>query len=68
MLTKRAYSNEQDKLLMAALSRQFFTDNLHVIDLPYRFSSWAFDDPENIRLWFDQDGQCLPFPGIPGIL
>jgi ribosomal protein S18 acetylase RimI-like enzyme len=27
--------------------------------LPYRLSSWAFDDPENSRLWFDENGQLL---------
>jgi ribosomal protein S18 acetylase RimI-like enzyme len=44
---------------MATLSRQFPADNLRITDLPYRFSSWAFDDPENVRLWFDADGQLL---------
>ena len=57
--THRNYSNEQDKLLMSALARQFAEDNLHVIDLPYRFSSWALDDPDNVRLWFDERGELM---------
>ena len=58
-ITQRNYSGEQDKALMSALARQFAENNLHVIDLPYRFSSWALDDPENVRLWFDERGQLL---------
>ena len=38
---------------MLDLSRQFPYDSLHVTDLPYRFSSWAFDDPHNVNLWLD---------------
>jgi ribosomal protein S18 acetylase RimI-like enzyme len=54
-ISQRPYSNEQDKYLMSALARQFAEKNLHVTDLPYRFSSWAFDDSENVSLWFDQN-------------
>jgi ribosomal protein S18 acetylase RimI-like enzyme len=53
----RVYASNQDQLLMLDLARQSFDQHLHVIDLPYRFSSWAFDEPENARLWFDQSGQ-----------
>ena len=28
-------------------------------DLPYRFSSWALDEPENARLWFDPGGRLV---------
>jgi ribosomal protein S18 acetylase RimI-like enzyme len=44
---------------MSTLARQFPEDNLHVVDLPYRFSSWAFDNPENIKLWFDESQQLI---------
>jgi mycothiol synthase len=54
-ITQRSISTDQDKVLMSALARQCPESNLHVVDLPYRFSSWAFDDPENIGLWFDED-------------
>jgi hypothetical protein len=33
--------------------------HLHVLDLPYRFSSWAFDTPENVGLWSDDRGRLL---------
>ncbi len=44
---------------MSALAHQCPENNLHVIDLPYRLSSWAFDDPENIGLWFDENQQLV---------
>ena len=58
-ITQRSFSNEQDKYQMSALARQFAENHLHVIDLPYRFSSWTFDDPENISLWFDENQQLV---------
>jgi mycothiol synthase len=58
-VTQRSFSNESDKTLMSALANQFQADNLHVSDLPYRFSSWAFDAPENIGLWFDEKQQLV---------
>ena len=59
IITQRTYSTEQDKYLMSALARQCSENNLHVVDLPYRFSSWAFDNPENINLWFDENQQLV---------
>lgn len=44
---------------MAALAAAFPADNLHVIDQPYRFSSWALDDPQNARCWVDAAGQVV---------
>ena len=58
-ITQRTYSTEQDKYLMSALARQCSENNLHVVDLPYRFGSWAFDNPENINLWFDENQQLV---------
>jgi ribosomal protein S18 acetylase RimI-like enzyme len=58
-ITPRSFSTEQDKFLMSALARQHPENNLHVIDLPYRLNSWAFDNPENIGLWFDQNQQLI---------
>lgn len=59
IITQRTYSTEQDKYLMSALARQCSENNLHVVDLPYRFSSWAFDNLENINLWFDENQQLV---------
>jgi len=49
---------------MSALARQCPENNLHVVDLPYRLSSWAFDDPENICLWFDENQQLLAWAAL----
>ena len=64
MVTVRPFSTEQDKDLMSALARQHPDQHLHVIDLPYRLSSWAFDDPENIRLWFDQNQRLVAWAAL----
>lgn len=58
-IIQRPFSGEPDKSQMAALARECFGDNLHVIDLPYRLSSWALDDPENIGLWFNEGPQLV---------
>ncbi len=44
---------------MESLARQSRAAHLHVTDLPYRLSTSALDDPENARLWTDEDGQLL---------
>jgi ribosomal protein S18 acetylase RimI-like enzyme len=44
---------------MLALARQHPAEHLRVLDLSYRFSSWALDDPENVSLWFDPNGSLL---------
>lgn len=63
-ITQRSSSGEPDKLLMSALARQCPENNLHVIDLPYRLSSWAFDDPENIGLWFDNRQRLVAWAAL----
>lgn len=57
--TQRSYAGKADQIQMSALARQFFAENLHVSDLPYRFSSWALDQPENVSLWFDESQQLV---------
>ncbi len=56
---QRSFSHESDKYQMSTLARQFSGDNLHVIDLPYRLSSWVFDNPDNIGLWFNEKQQLI---------
>ena len=58
-IIERNFSGYTDLPAMAELVRKFPTENLHVVDLPYRFSSWSFDYPENIHLWSDEQGQLL---------
>lgn len=53
------FSSDPDLPRMAELVRKFPAENIHVVDLPYRLSSWSFDYPENIRLWSDEHGQLL---------
>ena len=55
---RRTYGGVSDRPKMAALARLRPADNLHVIDLPYRFSSWAFDVPDNIAVW-ERDGEVV---------
>lgn len=50
-ISQRPFSGETDLKAMAALANRFPAENMHVADLPYRFSSWALDFPENIGLW-----------------
>ena len=58
-INQRGFTGEADKRKMVALSQAFQTENIHVVDLPYRFSSWAFDTPDNIKLWDNAQGQLL---------
>ena len=59
MLTQRCYKTENDKLAMAVLARKSSQLVLHSIDLPYRLSSWALDEPQNTCLWEDEDGSLV---------
>lgn len=54
-----ALTGENDLRAMEALARETRTANLHVTDLPYRFSSWALENPDNIRLWYDETGRLV---------
>ncbi len=52
-ITSRDYAGPADQALMRALVLGVRHANLHVVDLPYRLSSWALDDPRNAHLWFE---------------
>lgn len=58
-IMERTFSGDADLRQMAELVRKFPSENIHIVDLPYRLSSWSFDYPENIRLWTDENGQML---------
>ena len=58
-IVQRAYQGDSDILRMTALVHIDPAAHAHVVDLPYRFSSWAFDDTENVCLWEDERGQLL---------
>jgi mycothiol synthase len=56
---RRRYAGESDRQAMMAVAAASATENLHVLDLPYRLSSWALDDPANVGLWAAADGQLV---------
>lgn len=58
-LIQQNYQGLRDQERMLALVRAHPQDNFHIIDLPYRFSSWAFDNPANVGLWEDDQGELL---------
>ena len=58
-ISERAFSGDADLQPMAELVHKFPAENLHVVNLPYRFSSWSIDYPENTRLWTDKSGNLL---------
>lgn len=49
---------------MMKLARQYAAEHLRALDLPYRLSSWALDDPENVHLWFDPAGDLLGWAAL----
>lgn len=53
------YRGDSDRERMLALVRESPVGNVHVIDLPYRLCSWAFESPTNIGLWQDDGGHLL---------
>lgn len=54
-----AYSGSRDPARMLALARDSSANNMHVADWPYRFASWAFDQPDNAALWVDDAGELI---------
>ena len=58
-IEQRVCAGEIDKREMTALVEASPNSNLHVADLPYRLSSWAFDVPENTRLWFNKENGLI---------
>lgn len=60
----RALTVNADKYSMVALAKQFAAENLHVVDLPYRLSSWSLDERDNVQLWFDEDDKLVGWAAI----
>jgi hypothetical protein len=58
-LIQQRYQGVRDQERMMALVRNHPQENFHIVDLPYRFSSWAFDNADNIALWEDEQGELL---------
>lgn len=54
---QQAFSGPGDLAHFTHLVHQHPGEHLHVVDLPYRLASWAFDDPANAALWLDARGK-----------
>lgn len=63
-ITQHSFSDDNDKSSMSALVHRFPAEHLHVADLPYRLSSWGFDDPANVELWFDNAQQLVAWAAL----
>ena len=53
------YQGAEDRDRMLGLVWDHPAQNTHVIDLPYRLCSWAFEDPSNVGLWVDGGGALV---------
>lgn len=60
----RAFEGERDLSAMTALAYAFPDSQPHLIDLPYRLSSWALDDSRNLRLWMDGAGNLVAWAAL----
>src|SRR4028119_336059 len=58
-LVQRSFRGSTDWSNMLTVVQAQPSDHLHVVDLPYRVCSWAFDDKANCSLWESADGQVL---------
>ena len=59
LLQRSFHSPAADWAHMKAVVEAQPSDHLHVVDLPYRFCSWAFDEPTNCSLWEDSGGRVV---------
>jgi ribosomal protein S18 acetylase RimI-like enzyme len=59
VIYQRKYQGDADLNRMIDLANATQAENIHFIDLPYRLSSWALDEPQNIGLWVDGRGQLV---------
>jgi ribosomal protein S18 acetylase RimI-like enzyme len=57
LLQRTFHGRGDDWAQMKAVVDARPTEHLHVVDLPYRSCSWAFDLPENCSLWEDASGR-----------
>jgi ribosomal protein S18 acetylase RimI-like enzyme len=64
VLIPRPFRGPADWPLMVAVVHAQPDEHLHVVDLPYRLCSWAFDEPENCSLWEGADGQVLAWAAL----
>src|SRR5690242_16532781 len=56
---QRLFKDSSDLTRMGELVYAAPGQFLHVVDLPYRLSSWSLDDPQNGCLWENENGDLL---------
>lgn len=59
MTVERPIVDASDLSRIKRLTAAYSQTTLHSVDLPYRLSSWALEDPDNSRLWLDGEGHLL---------
>ncbi len=61
MIEMRPPAGASDMQRIYELVQAFPAENFHVVDLPYRLCSPSAQEPENARLWEDEQGQLLGY-------
>lgn len=59
MIKQRPLNIDDDYDHIIALVHRYPDQFVHVIDLPYRLCSWAFDCQDNAAAWFTESGELL---------
>lgn len=60
-ISMRPLAGPRDLQRVYALTQACAADAFHVVDLPYRLCTPSAQQPENARLWEDEQGQLLGF-------
>ncbi len=60
-ISMRPLAGPRDLQRVYELTQAFAADAFHVVDLPYRLCSPSAQEPENARLWEDEQGHLLGF-------
>lgn len=63
-ITQRIYKDISDLAHMVALVYAHPDQFLHVVDLPYRLSSWSLDEAQNGCLWENERGDLVAWAVI----
>lgn len=63
-LARRVFHGPPDWPQISAVVHAQPGEHLHVVDLPYRLCSWAFDDPANCALWEDANGRVVAWAAL----
>lgn len=61
---QRAFRPDHDQQAMLDLASANPDQHMRSIDLPYRLSSWALDDPTNIAIWQTDAGQIVGWAAL----